>query len=170
MEEESTAAEQRSIASDMMGLWIQWSGTKYTAKTGDRGQEKGKPLDSLSFSRMHQKRKKSQQKNKSGCSHSSQNTQTHAELKMGHTTKLKPVQMMKKQKNVCGPQKSLLRAEICPVHLFIPRHNTPGLANNGHSETVRTNEQIEEVAPCYDQTRVGENAKIIKISMAGEWK
>lgn len=89
---------------------------------------------------------------------------------MGHTTKLKPVEMMKKQENVCGPQMSLLRAEICPVHLFIPRHNTPGLAHNGHSETVRTNERIEEAAPRYDQTRVGENAKIIKISMAGEWK
>lgn len=89
MEGESTAAEQRSIESDMMGLWIQWSGTKYTAKTGNRGQEKGKPLDSLSFSRMHQKRKKSQQKNKSGCSHSSQNTQTHAELKMGAHDKTK---------------------------------------------------------------------------------
>lgn len=36
------------------------------AKTGDRGQEKVKPLDNLSFSRMHQKRKKSQQRTKVG--------------------------------------------------------------------------------------------------------
>lgn len=65
---------------------------------------------------------------------------------------------------------SLLRAEICSVHLFIPRHSTPGLAHNGHSETVRTNERMEEGAPRYDQTRVRENAKIIKIPMVAKWK
>lgn len=64
MEGESTAAEQRSIESDMMGLWIQWFGTKYTAKTGDRGQEKGKPLDSLIFKNASEGKEKSTEEQK----------------------------------------------------------------------------------------------------------
>lgn len=66
----------------------------------------------------------------------------------------------------CVPPTSLLRAEICPAHLFLPGHNTADLAPNGHSETVRANERMEGATPRYDQSPVRENAKIIIISMA----
>lgn len=44
------------------------------------------------------------------------------------------------------PQTSLLRAEICPAHVFLHRHNR-GSAPNGHSETVRANERMEQTTP-----------------------